>query len=186
MLSTASVLAGGGFAIAGGELQRRPIAFRSWRVKHGPRSASALRFAAAPCAELLAAHRLTGVQDIVTGVPMPLAASIALRVAGPFVGKLMSRGRTSAPSESALSADEDVRSRVWAEAGNARGGPVVSMLETGEGYRMAAAAAVRAVEEVLASRPVGALTPAQAFGPGFALSLPGTRITDAQDVSQRP
>jgi short subunit dehydrogenase-like uncharacterized protein len=175
-LSTASVLEGGGYAIASGELQRRPIAFRSWRMTRG--NEPAVRFTAAPCAELIAAHRLTGVRDIVTGVPMPLAASLALRFAGPLVGMLMSRVAGSSRPESPPAGGEDLRSRVWAEAGSTSGDPVVSMLETGEGYRMAAAAAVHAVERVLASRPVGAITPAQAFGPGFALSLPGTRIAD--------
>jgi short subunit dehydrogenase-like uncharacterized protein len=54
----------------------------------------------------------------------------------------------------------------------------MSVLETGEGYRLAASAALRAVEQVVAKRPVGALTPAQAFGTDFALSLPETRIID--------
>jgi len=45
---------------------------------------------------------------------------------------------------------------------------------------MAATAAVHAMERVLADRPTGALTPAQAFGPEFAVSLPGTRIVDLQ------
>lgn len=174
-LSTASVLAGGGYAISGGELQRRPIGFRSWRMTRN--GAAGLRFAAAPLAELIAAHRLTGVRDIVTGVPMPLAASLALRFAGPLVGRLMSRAAASEPA-GPLPGSEDLRSRIWAEAGNAGGKTVVSVLETGEGYGTAAAAAVRAVEEALASRPVGAMTPAQAFGPGFALSVPGTRIAE--------
>jgi len=58
------------------------------------------------------------------------------------------------------------------------GNRVVSLLETGEGYRLAAAAAVRALGKLLAIRPVGALTPAQAFGADFALSLPETQIRD--------
>jgi short subunit dehydrogenase-like uncharacterized protein len=179
-LSTASVLAGGGYAVSGGELLRRPIGFRSWRVARKGQFTPALRFGAAPCAELIAAQRLTGVPDIVIGVPMPLAASFLLRVAAPLVAKVISSaivaGRSASPS--GKSASTHLQSSVWAEAGNSHGEPIVSMLETGEGYRMAAVAAVRAVEEVLARRPVGALTPAQAFGPRFALSLPDTRIAD--------
>ena len=73
---------------------------------------------------------------------------------------------------------QHLRSHVWAEAGNEAGERATSMLETGEGYRLAAAAAVHAVEKLLEKRPVGALTPAQAFGADFALSLPETRIHD--------
>jgi short subunit dehydrogenase-like uncharacterized protein len=83
-------------------------------------------------------------------------------------------------SEKPTQAGEDFgrQSRIWAEAGNPDGAQVLSVLETGEGYRMAATAAVRAIEEVIALRPVGAMTPAQAFGSHFALSLPDTRIRD--------
>ena len=52
------------------------------------------------------------------------------------------------------------------------------MLETGEGYRAAAAATVRAVESLLDTPRIGALTPVQAFGADFALGVPGTRIQE--------
>jgi hypothetical protein len=54
------------------------------------------------------------------------------------------------------------------------------MLETGEGYRAAAAAAVRGVELQLQQARVGALTPVQAFGAEFALLVPGTRIQELE------
>jgi short subunit dehydrogenase-like uncharacterized protein len=73
---------------------------------------------------------------------------------------------------------EPLCSRVWAEAGNAAGKRVVGMLETGEGYRAAAAAPVRGLESQLHEPRVGALTPVQAFGADFALLVPGTRIQE--------
>lgn len=178
--STAAVLAGGGYAVSEGKLQGRPMAHATWRV---PSEGSArLRFAAAPRAELVAAQKLTAIKEIVAGVPLSLAAALVVRVAGRLVGKILSRrtasGRPGEPAAKAVHAD--LRSRVWAEAGNRAGRRVVSLLETGEGYSMAATAAVHAVERVLAERPVGSLTPAQAFGAGFALSLPGTSIRDLQ------
>jgi len=176
--STASVLAGGGYAVSEGKLQERPTAFTTWRVA-SERDAGP-RFAAAPRAELVAAQRLTGIKDIVAGVPLSLPAALVVRVAGRLVGKLLSRRsppRASNPP-AVKPARTDLRSRLWAEAGNRAGQRVRSLLETGEGYVMAAAAAVRAVERVLAEHPLGALAPAQAFGADFALSLPGTRIRD--------
>jgi short subunit dehydrogenase-like uncharacterized protein len=172
-LSTASVLAGGGYVVSRGELRARPTAHRTWRV-------AARRFAAAPLAEVVAAHRLTGIEEIVAGIPLPLAAAIALRWAGRVVGAMMLRrtDKQSSKKPSPKSESAEPRSRVWAEAGNAAGKRVTSLLETGEGYAHAAMAAVRAVERALAERPVGVLTPAQAFGAEFALSVPGTRITD--------
>lgn len=170
--STAAVLAGGGYAIHDGALRKRPIAFSTWRT-------ASQRFAAAPRAELVAAHRLTGIREIVAGVPLPLAAAMVLRVAGPLIGAMLARRSPGASGKPpAKAAPVALRSRVWAEAGNDKGQRALSMLETGEGYQLAAAAAVRAVEELAARRPVGSLTPAQAFGADFALSLPATRIDD--------
>jgi short subunit dehydrogenase-like uncharacterized protein len=172
-LSTASVLAGGGYVVSHGELRARPTAHRTWHVEADP----AQRFAAAPLAEVVAAHRLTGIREIVAGVPLPLAAAIALRWAGRLVGTMLLR-RTDGVKPSPKPASPEPQSRVWAEAGNAAGKRVTALLETGEGYTHAAMAAVRAVERVLAERPIGVRTPAQAFGVDFALSVPGTRITD--------
>jgi len=68
--STALVLVGGGYAVSGGKLLKRPVAFTTWRVAAEINEASRLRFAAAPRAELVAAQRLTGVKEIVAGVPL--------------------------------------------------------------------------------------------------------------------
>ncbi|HSW82371.1 MAG TPA: saccharopine dehydrogenase NADP-binding domain-containing protein [Usitatibacter sp.] len=179
--STASVLAEGGYAISDGELRRRTMAFRTWRLAVADRAGPTMRFAAAPRAELVAAHRITGIPEIVTGVPLSLPAALLLRAGGRLVGAMLSRRdrtRQSGGDAIASGVDSDLRSRIWVEAGNRAGEKVMSVLETGEGYRLAASAALHAVEQFFAKRPVGALTPAQAFGRDFALSLPQTRIID--------
>ena len=123
-LSQAAAIAGGGREIREHRLQERALAFSSWRAPDS--SASKMRFSAAPLAELVAAHRFTGIANIVAGIALPRAAAT---------------------------------------------------LETGEGYR-AAAAAVRAIELQLREPRRGALTPAQAFGTRFALLVPGTQIRE--------
>jgi hypothetical protein len=55
---------------------------------------------------------------------------------------------------------------------------VAAVLETGEGYRAAAAAEVRGLELQLREPRAGALTPVPAFGADFALLVPGTRIQE--------
>src|SRR4051812_414940 len=55
MRSTAAVLAKGGHAVAGGVLEKRPMAFHTWRVSSPEPGGSAIGFAAAPRAELVAA-----------------------------------------------------------------------------------------------------------------------------------
>jgi short subunit dehydrogenase-like uncharacterized protein len=69
---------------------------------------------------------------------------------------------------------ESGKSYIWARAVDAAGKDAQAWLEMGEGYLFSAAASVRAVEQLLASQPVGAITPAQAFGADFVLSIAGT------------
>src|SRR5436190_13911976 len=97
-----------------------------------------------------AAHRSTGVPNIVAGIPMSRAAAACLRATGPWIGKVLARtaarqsGQVGAsPSPAAIAA---MRSYIWAEARNDDGKTAAAMLETGEGYRTAASATVRAVE----------------------------------------
>jgi short subunit dehydrogenase-like uncharacterized protein len=118
---------------------------------------------------------------VVAGIPLTRAAAVFLRVAGPLVGKALTRlaARSSRPVSDAQDAAIDgIRSRAWAEVGDPSGRTVAAVLETGEGYRAAAAAAVRGLELQLSDGHVGAFTPAQAFGAGFALRVPGTTIKE--------
>ncbi len=161
-------------------LRKRAIASPTWRA---PRvDAHGMAFAAAPLAELVAVQRSTGIANIVAGIPLSRPAAALMRVTGSLLGKFLAwqAGRTSTrieatPSVAAIAA---LRSRVWAQAGDDTGRYVAAMLETGEGYRAAAVAAVRSAESQLDEPRVGALTPVQAFGSGFALLVPGTRIQE--------
>jgi len=178
MLSVATALQRGGLEVRDGALRTRPIAFSTWRIGYANQPATS--FAAVPRAELVAVQRSTHVPNIVTGIPMPRVGAAVVRAAGPCLGKLLARTAArqhdgSRPSESAIAA---LRSRVWAEAGNDRGQSAAAMLETGEGYRAAAAAAVSAVESLIETPRTGALTPVQAFGADFALAVPGTRMQE--------
>jgi short subunit dehydrogenase-like uncharacterized protein len=179
-LSAAGAMAAGGHDIEQGVLHRRAMASPTWRAPNA--DTRGMRFAAAPLAELVAVHRSTGVANILAGIPMSRIAAAFVRLAGPWIGKVLARQGSrhsskveTAPSEAAIAA---LRSRVWAEAGDATGMTAAAVLETGEGYRAAAAAAVRALELQLDGPRIGALTPAQAFGADFALLVPGTRIQE--------
>ena len=179
-LSTAATIAAGGREIHQGLPRKRALAFSTWRAPGA--DAPEKGFAAAPLAELLAVQRSTGILDIVAGIPLSRVEATLMRFAGPLLGKIL-KWRASRPSNAAEPGPSDaaialMHSRVWAEAGNSTGKRVAAMLETGEGYRAAASAAVRAVELQLKEARVGALTPVQAFGAGFALLVPGTRIQD--------
>jgi short subunit dehydrogenase-like uncharacterized protein len=173
-------MAAGGRDIDQGVLRRRAIASPTWCVPSA--DGHAMRFAAAPLAELVAVQRSTGVPNIVAGIPMSRATAAFVRLAGHWLGKVLARQGTrrsskveAAPPEAAIAAR---RSHVWAEAGDATGTTAAAVLETGEGYRAAAAAAVCALELQLREPRIGALTPVQAFGANFALLVPDTRIQE--------
>jgi short subunit dehydrogenase-like uncharacterized protein len=70
------------------------------------------------------------------------------------------------------------RTYQYARAEAADGRSAEAWLETTEGYRFTALAAVRAVERVLDGSYQGALTPAQAFGADFVLDIPTTKRHD--------
>jgi short subunit dehydrogenase-like uncharacterized protein len=178
--SRADALIAGGREIHEGTMRKRALGFSTWRAPST--DGRAMSFAAAPLAEIQAAHRSTGIPNVVAGIPVPRAAAVVLRVAGPLLGRILSweAARASKAPEPSQSAEaiSRLRSRVWAEAGNANGERAAGMLETGEGYRAAAVAAVRALELQLEAPRVGALTPVQAFGANLALLVPGTRVQE--------
>jgi short subunit dehydrogenase-like uncharacterized protein len=70
------------------------------------------------------------------------------------------------------------RSYVWASVKDRDGEQVEAWLDTLEAYQLTAVAGVRSVEKLLMERPLGALTPAQAFGADFILEIEGTQRYD--------
>jgi len=180
--SVGHALVAGGLEVHDGELRRRAVAFSTWRRHTSPGSTTT--FAAMPLAEVVAAHRSTGVPNIVAGISMSRPAAALIRATAPLAGRVLMRmagGRTrKADTRPSSSTTATLRSRVWAEVRNDDGQSAAAMLETGEGYRAAAAVAVRAVESLLRIPRVGALTPVQAFGPDFVLNVAGTHIQELQ------
>jgi short subunit dehydrogenase-like uncharacterized protein len=83
--------------------------------------------------------------------------------------------RVHGPGEEARRAG---RTFVWARAGGPGGAEAQAWIETTDGYQFTAPAAVNAVEQVFEKQPVGATTPALAFGADFALTVEGTRRFD--------
>lgn len=71
------------------------------------------------------------------------------------------------------------RSYVWARATDETGREAQAWLATVETYQFTVVAGVRAVEQLLARRPKGALTPALALGADFVLEIEKTRRLDS-------
>ncbi len=179
-LSTAATIAAGGRDIYRGSLRIRAIASPTWHVRLADRSA--IPFAGAPMAELVAVQRSTGIANITTGIPLSRTAAAMMRVAAPVIGRILTataaRASTSTDTNPSSATLNRLRSRIWAHAADDAGNHAAALLETGEGYRAAAHAAVNAVELQLRDPRAGALTPVQAFGADFALLVPDTRIQE--------
>jgi short subunit dehydrogenase-like uncharacterized protein len=74
----------------------------------------------------------------------------------------------------------------WARATGPGGATTQAWLQTGEAYAFTAAASICAVEETLTRTLRGALSPATAFGAGFALTIPNTTQTDTIPADPQP
>ncbi|MDY7226413.1 saccharopine dehydrogenase family protein [Hyalangium rubrum] len=170
---------------------RRGGALLPWPVGKGVRR---VRFADAertvlpiPWGDLVTAWHTTNIPNITTYMALPNVAARAMRFTYPLLKHVLSvdavrqgaerliDARMQGPNEVART---EHRSHIWAEARAADGRKAEAWLEMPEGYAFTAVAALRAVEEVLARKPQGALTPAGAFGADFILSIEGCRRLD--------
>ena len=89
-------------------------------------------------------------------------------------------------SETEAAGPQTYRSFGWARATAPDGATTQAWLQTGDSYAFTAAASIRAVEEALTRSPRGALSPATAFGAGFALTIPDTTRIDAIPAQAPP
>ena len=146
----------------------------------------------APLGDLVAAANSTGIANITTLLAMPMSPMQA-RLVLPALSRLLAvpalRERMSRPRPAAGQAEAHPRpaspsqrhSYAWAKATDQNGHGAAAWLEAGEGYAFTAAAAVRAVEATLDKRPVGVVTPAQAFGLEFIQTIAGVRLYQAEN-----
>jgi short subunit dehydrogenase-like uncharacterized protein len=182
-LSSLEVLGAGGAWIEDGTLVRGAVAHRHFAAG---REAGSRTFIAAPLAEIVAAHRTTGIAYVVAGIPMPRAAAPLMRLFAPLLQhvarqpalhRLAARRHRQAAAASSISPGVPQRSVVWAQASDDEGS-ATSMLEMGEGYAFAAAAIVMAARQLDTRSLAGAFTPAAAFGADFALQIEGVSRRD--------
>jgi short subunit dehydrogenase-like uncharacterized protein len=139
-----------------------------------------------PWGDLVTAWHSTGIADITVYAAIPRALGAALRLAWPAAAlgqqaagvalrsKWLRERLAARQQGSSAETRSGGRSQVWARA-SGPAGAAEAWLETQEAYAFTAAASVRAVEQVLAHAVRGALTPAQAFGADFVLTIPRTR-----------
>ena len=153
------------------------------RFPHGERFAAPV-----PWGDLATAFQTTGIPNITTYKTFPKNAIRALRWTAPVSQRVMAvkpvrRALQKWVGKAVHGPDKETRqterSCVWVRAADEGGREAEAWLETMEAYQFTAVSGVRCVERVLEDRPVGALTPALAFGADFVLDIEGTRRLDA-------
>jgi short subunit dehydrogenase-like uncharacterized protein len=176
-----------------GGMVRRDGALVSWPLGRGARQITfgdgVARWAIpTPMGDLATAQQSTGIPNVTVYVVFPAAR--ALRVTAPLTRLLFSlpplrRGAQALLGRLLDGPDEQrrrtARTQFWARATAEDGRSVQGWLETAEAYQLTAEAAVAGVRRLLAlpvaDRPVGALTPSQAFGASFILEVGRSKLT---------
>jgi len=142
-----------------------------------------------PWGDVSTAYHTTGIPNIrvYAGVPPQQIAQLKK------LGKVLPAMRVTAVKRlaqwwvgrSVKGPDEKTRATarayLWGRAATEHGLAVTRTMETPEGYTLTAAAAVECATRALAGRiKPGAWTPARAFGPGLAESLPGVVMSEVE------
>lgn len=140
-----------------------------------------------PWGDVSTGYRTTGIPNITTYKALPISLIHLTRITAP-IGQRLLRNHCIRHAAGSLidrmmrgpSAQrrKQERAYVWARVTNSDGDMREAWLETVEAYQFTALAAVDCVEAVYQHQLTGALTPAQAFGADFVLSIPGTRRYD--------
>jgi short subunit dehydrogenase-like uncharacterized protein len=182
----------GGLARRNGSLVPHAVGKDSKRVRFTDRERGVIAIA---WGDLETAYRTTRIPNITTYMALPSAMVAAASltwpltaVSTPLLRNLLGRPGVREKIASGITRlvkgpDEETRDRgrafVWARATTWSGHFAEAWLETPDSYAFTALAGVRAVERILAEQPVGALTPALAFGADFVLDIEGTQRRDA-------
>jgi short subunit dehydrogenase-like uncharacterized protein len=151
---------------------------KSFRFQDGERTALVV-----PWGDVLTAYRPAGIPNITAYMTFPTDQAYAVQYGGFLLRWLLQidplrmfaarqiEQRISGPSEHTR---QTGRSQLYAIVTGKNGQRAEAWLETVEAYQLTVLASVNAVERVFADHPVGALTPAQAFGADFVMQIPQT------------
>lgn len=141
---------------------------------------------AIPWGDLSTAYRSTRIPNITTYMTFPPSMIRQMRflswLAPLFRWRVLRRAVQAWIRRTVQGPDEALltkgRSYLWAQVRNEVGETAEAWLETCEGYRFTALAAVAVVERLFQKPLAGAFTPAQAFGADFVLTIDETRRFD--------
>ncbi len=179
-----SLISYGGWVRRNGKLMPQPLGTgaKKFRFPGGELSAMPI-----PWGDLSTAYRSTGIPNITTYMSFPPALIASTRLGVSILQTMLANTAVRSFAENIMEKivrgpGDDARQTgyayLWAQAADSQGNSAQAWLETVEPYRFTALSGVHIVEKLLATRPSGALTPAQAFGANFVLEIDGTRRMD--------
>ncbi|MGQ9767565.1 MAG: saccharopine dehydrogenase family protein [Anaerolineae bacterium] len=164
----------------GGVLVPVPAAWKTRAVDFG---AGPVLCVTIPWGDLATAYRSTGIPNIETYMALPGLGRMGLKAAGlfgrPWGKRLLLKLAQLFPVGPGETQRATGYSLLWGEVTDDAGRRAAARMRTPHAYTLTALAALAAVERVLAGdiHP-GYQTPASAYGPDFALTLPGVTRTD--------
>lgn len=170
----------GGLVRRDGNLTSLPIGQQVRSVRFADKTRTVMPI---PWGDLATAYRSTGIPNITTYMAFPARLARAARWVMPVMQRALAFESVRAGAQSLAgqfisgpdeAARQKGRSSLWARASTPDGRAAEAWLETLEGYQFTALASLRCVEKLFELQPVGALTPAQAFGPDLVMEVPGT------------
>ncbi len=180
MLSAVDTVDRPGMIRRDGKLVRVPPAWKTRAVDFG---AGPVRCVTIPWGDLATAYRSTGIPNIETYMALPAAGRIGLKMAGllgsvlgkPLLAKLVQLF-PEGPDEAQRATGYSL---LWGEVTDEAGRRAAARMRTPHAYTLTALTALASVERVLAGdiHP-GYQTPASAYGPDFALTIPGVTRAD--------
>ncbi len=163
-----------------GKLVRVPAAYKTCAVDFG---AGPVPCVTIPWGDLATAYRSTGIPNIETYMALPGPGRLALKAAGllgnPLGKRLLLKLAPLFPAGPGEAQRAAGFSLLWGEVTDGAGGHAAARMRTPHAYTLTALAALAAVARVLAGdvHP-GYQTPARAYGPDFALTIPGVSRVD--------
>lgn len=172
----------GGYVRHAGKLMRVPAAYRTAMI---PFEAHPSLAVTVPLGDLVTAYHATGIPNIEVYVRANLAMLAGMRATSLFAGLLGSPAaqgllkRAAGMLAHGPTADQRAsgRTMVWGEVENGEGRRVAMRLHTPEPYRLTVDAGLASVEALAKGGvPLGACSPAMAFGADFVCGLPDVRV----------
>lgn len=188
-----------------GRLRRVPLAWKSRRISfpHGKRWAALV-----PWGDVASAWYSTGIPNIEVYLAMPRSAIAVLKLARPMISAVASsmhgvqaesliRSLLRLPPANHDSATRSIRQpqpppasrqvELWGCVVDPLGRRRTATMVTPDGYDLTVRSAIAAVERILGGdAAAGFSTPTQAFGTGFAMSLPGVDFRlEAEPIAEQ-